>query len=276
MLKFSESFHLLLSRLKIIFLDYYNMRVRLFIMLSCFSFSALAQSNYAPLNEDYYQRIDRYEIKTGRVYPQIFTGVKPYKRSDIIAFTDSIRAGGFMVSKSDLFNYEYLQNDSWEWGLSASSNSKRPILKHFYKKKSDFYHIRVPAFDLHINPVLYVGGGNDSRRDENLFINTRGIEVRGMIDDKVGFYTYLTDNQAIVPSYVLDQMRLHPVVPHEGFWKNYKEGSVLYSKSPVVSRYVPVNLVVIFEIFDDVFNAIDELINMHALWNIIVIAEVYS
>ena len=52
---------------------------------------AHAQSTYAPLNEDYYNSIDRYEVKSGRVSTQIFTGVKPYKRSDIVEFLDTLK-----------------------------------------------------------------------------------------------------------------------------------------------------------------------------------------
>jgi hypothetical protein len=185
---------------------------------------SIAQSNYAPLNEGYYHRIDRYEVKAGRLVPEIFTTVKPYKRSAIIAFIDSVRKYEVFNSGSDLFNYEYLSNDSWEWSEAATSDSKRRLLNHFYEKKSDFYSVNTADFDLHINPVLYLAAGKDSRRDNMLFTNTRGIEVRGMVDNKVGFYTYLTDNQALLPSYVADQMSSTGVIPHEGFWKNYKEG----------------------------------------------------
>jgi len=127
-------------------------------------------------------------------------------------------------SATDLFNQSYLRNDSWEWSQSADNESKRPLLKRFYKKRSDFFNVSTDDFDLHVNPVLYAGAGNDSRRNEMLFINTRGVEVRGMVDKKVGFYTYLTDNQAVLPSYVWDQVAQNPVIPHEGFWKDYKNG----------------------------------------------------
>lgn len=183
-----------------------------------------AQSNYAPLNEDYYHWIDRYEIKAGRIMPEIFTAVKPYKRSDIIDFLDTLNQYQVFESTADLFNQAYLRNDSWEWSRNEDSESKRPVLRHFYKKKSDFFHVDTEDFDLHINPVLYAGAGNDSRRDDMLFINTRGVEVRGMVDKKVGFYTYLTDNQAVLPSYVWQQVSMNPVIPHEGFWKDYKDG----------------------------------------------------
>jgi hypothetical protein len=192
-----------------------------FLLLPAYVF---AQSNYAPLNEDYYHSIDRYEVKTGKIIPELFTNVKPYKRSAIVAFIDSANRQQVFESKSDQFNLTYLRNDSWEWSNTQTNESKKPLLRHFYKKRSDLYHVNTEDLDLHINPVLYIGAGNDSRRDVMLFTNTRGVEVRGMVDKKVGFYTYLTDNQAVLPSYVSDQMSRYPVIPHEGFWKNYKEG----------------------------------------------------
>jgi hypothetical protein len=186
---------------------------------------ASAQATNAPLNEDYYHWIDRYEVKAGKVLPQIFTSIKPYRRSDIIAFVDSIATEGHFGSKADVFNLNYLRNDSWEWVDSANNNvSKRPFLTHFYRSKSDFFHVRTKDFDLHINPVIYFGAGNDSRVDDMLFMNTRGIEVRGMVDRKVGFYTYLTDNQAVVPGHVNDFRSQFGVLPHEGFVKVYKDG----------------------------------------------------
>jgi hypothetical protein len=194
-----------------------------FALFSVFATLAQAQSSLAPLNEDYYHIIDRYEIKSGLVSRQIFTSAKPYKRSDIIEFVDSTYVKDLFSSKSDQFNYAYLRNDSWEWSRAESSDSRKPFLG-LYKKKADLFHVDEPAFDLHINPVIYLGAGNDSRRDDVPFINTRGIELRGMIDKKVGFYSYLTDNQAVLPSYVWEQMSMNPVIPHEGFWKEFKDG----------------------------------------------------
>lgn len=184
-----------------------------------------AQSSYVPLNEDYYHLVDRYEVKAGRVVPGIFTVIKPYKRSAIVAFLDSLetRDPGVFVSAADRFNKEYLRNDNWEWS-GALNESKRPVLKYFYRKRSDFFYVQEEDFDLHINPVLYLGVGRDADREDRLFINTRGVEVRGVIDGKLGFYTYLADNQALLPFYVWRQMADNPVIPHEGFWKDFKDG----------------------------------------------------
>ena len=189
-----------------------------------------AQSNYATLNESYYHLIDRYEVMSGQVIPKLFTTVKPYKRSDIVAFLDSANQLGVFTSRADQFNLEYFQNDNWEWARPQTNDSRKPVLKYFYRKKSDFLNVdKAPDFDLHVNPVLYLAGGKDSNADDPLFINTRGVELRGMLDKKIGFYLYMADNQMRLPSYVAQTVQdnsangYYPVIPHEGFWKVFKE-----------------------------------------------------
>jgi hypothetical protein len=199
--------------------------IALFFIFS--SIAGFSQSTFAPLNEDYYHWIDRYEIKSGRVMPHLFTGIRPWRRSDIIEMVDSLNQLGLFQSKADQFNYEYINNDSWEWSAAESSNSSRPVLKHFYKKKSDLFHVDEKWFDLHVNPVLHLGGGKDSELDDPVYINSRGVEVRGMVDRKVGFYTILTDNQSQLPGYVNDTKDTLLIVPHEGFWKGFKESSAV-------------------------------------------------
>ncbi len=190
--------------------------------------AAFAQSTNAPLNEEYYHKIDRYEVKAGRISEELFTTSKPYKRSAIVAMIDSLqKKENIFQSRSDQFNLEYLRNDNWEWSRAETNNSKKPFLKELYKKKSDLFYVDSPDFDLHINPVLYVGVGND-RQAGSTFINTRGIEIRGMIDKKIGFYTFLADNQARLPLYAKEYSSIYGynTVPHQGFWKDFKNGGV--------------------------------------------------
>lgn len=203
------------------------MRFSVFTLLAIsVSLAAQAQSTNVPVNEDYYHWIDRYEAKSGRIVPQFFTGVKPYKRQALIAGIDSLNREGVFTSTADQFNYQYLRNDSWEWSRSEENDSRQPVLKHLYKKKSDFLYSDLPEFDIHVNPVIYVGAGKDAQSGETLYISSRGVEIRGMIDRKVGFYTFLTDNQARLPGYVRSGIAQNPVVPHEGFWKDFKDNGV--------------------------------------------------
>lgn len=209
------------------------------ILVGCVS-GLNAQSTNATLNEDYYHWIDRYEIKSGKIVSGFFTSVKPYKRDAIVRYIDSLAQDAeIFKSKSDLYNFAFLQNDSWEWSGAQTNTSARPILKQLYKKKSDLAYVDIPEFDLHVNPVLYVGAGMDSRRNDPIYINTRGIEIRGMIDRKVGFYTFIGENQSILPMYVQEEVDRNRVIPHEGFWKNFKDNGVDFFQA---RAYIDFNL----------------------------------
>ncbi|QHT72066.1 capsule assembly Wzi family protein [Rhodocytophaga rosea] len=185
-----------------------------------------SQSVYAPLNKDYYHLAERYEIKYGKFAEGMHTHIKPFERKGIAQLADSISLLVSPLSRRDRFNLEYLRNDNWEWTDSASNDSRKPILGVFYDKKSDLYQYRSDDFEVHINPVLYLGAGVASDESANPFINTRGVEVRGMIAKKIGFYTFMTDNQATFPEYVRERINFYNAVPGEGYWKRFKQNGV--------------------------------------------------
>ena len=185
--------------------------------------SLTAQSTYIPLDVDKYNLIDRYEIKNGAFNQEYHSAVKPYLRKDVISAIDHLDK--MSLSSSDTFNIQYLHDDNIEWSndSTAYNNSKKPVLKHIYKNKADFYAVNEKDFDLHISPVIYFGGGIE-KSGRNLFINTRGIELRGTIDNKVGFYSFITDNQYQFPNYTNVRIKKYAAVPGANFWKPFKEG----------------------------------------------------
>ncbi|HVD97690.1 MAG TPA: hypothetical protein VNB90_05745 [Cytophagaceae bacterium] len=196
------------------------------LMVLCLN--AYGQSSYVPLNNSYYHTVDRYEILNGKMADSYFSSVKPYTRKAVAAFIDTLAKDSASLkhfSKADRFNFTYLANDNWEFSSTADNDSRRPLLKTFYKKKSDAFSVHTQDFDLHVNPVVYVSGGYE-RNYGALSQNTRGIELRGMIDQKVGFYTFFTDNQALMPSYVTDYRTAFHALPGEGYVKNFKTRGV--------------------------------------------------
>lgn len=188
-----------------------------------YSQSSVAQSTNVPLNKDSYHLIDRLEILSGQMAPNHHSAVKPYTRKAVGQFTDSIQQQNLSPSRQDDFNFEYLRNDNWEWVDSSTNVSKKPFLKYFYKNKSDFLYgaDKEEAISFHISPVLYLSYGGESAQDEYTYINTRGLQLRGMIDKKVGFYAFMSENQARFPNYVQDFVQENRVVPGEGFWKSF-------------------------------------------------------
>ncbi len=196
-------------------------------------------STFIPQNPDYEHLIDRYEIIYGKLSEQIFTVVKPYSRRGVAALADSIIVADPDLSDTDRFNILYLLNDNSEWADSTQNrnlwqNFRFLRYQPFYKTKSDFVAVRTKHFDLHVNPVLnlytgkqymvYDGTGNlRNGETENPFLNTRGIEIRGIISKKIGFYTYIGENQALFPEYVSNKIAEWNAVPNENFWKKINE-----------------------------------------------------
>lgn len=182
---------------------------------------SFAQSVYSPLNKEYEHLIDRYEIKSGKIYQNIHTQLKPFQRKDIANLVDTLKKKLTQnLSTIDQFNLNFLHQDNFEWTDSTfQSDSEKSLYKQIYKKKSDFYRYKDSTFDFHLNPVLFLGGGIENNNNERLFINSRGLEMRGIIGNKVGFYTYFTDNQALFPSYITDYMTLNNALPNEGYYK---------------------------------------------------------
>ncbi|MDN5205206.1 hypothetical protein QQ008_27730 [Fulvivirgaceae bacterium BMA10] len=197
-----------------------------FIVILGFTCNVFSQSANAPLNKFYYHLLDRYEIKSGKVSESFHSSSKPYDRKAIAAFVDSIRLSEDTVflNPTDRYNLQYLANDNWEWSQTAKNNSKKPFLKKLYRNQSDLYHVNTEHFDLHVNPVLYLSGGFDKDEDSTPYTNTRGVQIRGSVDKKVGFYTFLGENQTRFPAYardwVVDPIAERYSIPGEGFWKS--------------------------------------------------------
>ncbi len=199
------------------------------LTLACLTGTALhAQSAYAPLNADYYHTIERYEIKQGHLSEFFFSNLKPYTRQQVAQFADRADTTLQQLSRQDVFNLNYLQQDNWEWSQRANAQSKKPIFNTFYKQPATWLHARKDGFDLHVNPVLYLGTGNDDNALDRPFFNTRGIQVRGSIDDKIGFYTFLGENQARFAGYANNWVDSIGAVPGEWFWKDYNQTAFDY------------------------------------------------
>ncbi|WP_187264642.1 hypothetical protein [Pontibacter beigongshangensis] len=199
------------------------MRFILCLLTGCLFSStlALAQDVYMPFNRDTYHLVDRYQIKYGQEVPQLQTNVRPYGRRDVAALAEVSARNA--ITAADDFNTAYLLNDNWNYTTEDDNESEKPILTYFYRNKTDLYHYESDVFTLRVNPVIHFDFGNDNQSDGLRYINTRGAQIEGSIDGKFGFYTFIGENQARYPAFVMDRIRRDNVVPHEGFWKRFKE-----------------------------------------------------
>ncbi|WP_375418450.1 hypothetical protein [uncultured Hymenobacter sp.] len=193
---------------------------------------------YVPLDPDTYRLIDRYAILLGPDSLQDpHTSTRPYTRAAAgrlgsrLLSPDSALAGGVgNLSRADQFNAQYLVKDNWASvpGGAALNESERPFLTYFYRNQTDFYHVNNPDFTLRVNPVALLQAGRDSDLSGLRYVNTRGVQLEGTIDQRLGFYTFLADNQQAVPRYVLNRIERDGIVPHEGYWKPFKTSGSAY------------------------------------------------
>lgn len=102
------------------------------------------------------------------------------------------------------------------------SGNRRLRLGPFFQRPSNLYEVHIPDFDLIVNPVLGFGVGREAGSSERLFENTRGVVVDGQIAGKIGFHSYLTENQERLPVYAQAWERRRKALPNQGFYKNFK------------------------------------------------------
>src|ERR1035437_304200 len=165
--------------------------LRLIIFIS--PIAATAQTTYLPQDSKEYHFMYRLEIKQQRSTNLNFSGIKPYSRKAVVQeaeYIDSNRKWkGGKLSKADQYNLESLYMDNSEWVSSSKPYfmSKKPVLKTFYKDKANAIEVNNKDFFLAVNPMLSVQLGKESNNDNHVYVDTRGITVRGMIARKVGF-----------------------------------------------------------------------------------------
>lgn len=177
-----------------------------------------AQSGFVPINDDYYHLIDRLEIKRGKHSEGFHSNVKPFERKAIVALTDSIlKEGKVDLTERDWEIIDYLREDSWEWAqdivstdsigynkLARLYQSQKPGKRKFWYHPADLYSVHNKDLDLHFNFTTTNFIGKDQQTDSPLWFTGRGVELRGMINEKLGFYTFVSDNQGRFGKYVRD------------------------------------------------------------------------
>ena len=202
-------------------------------------------ATYVPLDPDTYRLLDRYAIKFGPdAEGDPHTSVRPYTRAAAArlgvrmtyADNDSTATYGrdqtlrSTFSEADKFNAAYLLRDNWTNAnvVLKPDQGLSPVRDYFHGvgSTSDLYYHVSKDFMLRVNPVLLLQAGKDSKNpsaDGLRYVNTRGVQVEGTIDQRLGFYAFLSDNQEAVPQYVQNRVVRDTIVPHEGYWKYFKK-----------------------------------------------------
>lgn len=209
---------------------------------------ATAQSTYLTQGSKDNHFVERMEIKQQKNTHLNFSTVKPFNRKYIVEqaeFIDSARLGYVdtltgrdkypewmdqALTSIDEYNLQrfLMNNTEWVTGKTDEFKSRRPVLKTFYTSKPNFLEVKTRNFFLALNPVLQFSAGVETGYSKSIYLNSRGIMARGMIGRKVGFSTYLTDNQERGPQFVQQNVNFFRAVPGVGFYKPFKTSGTDY------------------------------------------------
>lgn len=199
----------------------------LFVLLSVFAFG---QSDRIGLGDKQYQLLDRLDIKLRNDSVLSFSTIKPYSRklyTERVEYIDSLDKAGALpadLSAVDRYNIRSLLMNNAEWTKAGgdSFQTRKPIWNTFFKTPAHLYETYSKDFTLILDPVINLQAGKSSKVDGTLFTNTRGFVLRGNIGKKIGFYTYLTENQERDPLYVQDFVEQRKGVPNQGYYKYFR------------------------------------------------------
>lgn len=206
------------------------------IIILSLTTTSFGQSDYLRFGDKQYDLIDKLDIKLRNDSVLSFSTTKPFNRKYItqrIQYIDSLDKAGalpFTLSEIDRWNMQRLLMDNQEWAPAYydSFKLKKPVLHAFYKNPGTMLAVNIPDFKLQVNPLLNLQIGRTNDGTGSIFVNTRGLELHGNIDNRVGFYTYLTENQERDPLYVRQYTAKHYGLPGEGYYKNYKTNGYDY------------------------------------------------
>lgn len=192
----------------------------------------IGQDAMLPLGSPAYALEERYEILTGSS-DELHSAIKPFRRGDIFAM--AYQQADTSNSAFTVFDLKYLLADNDEFyflpgkDLSADNTSltaqpplsRTPILGIFYTRPAHLYALDLKDFYLRVNPIVHFGLGKEDNRSGLLFVNRRGVEIRGGIDQKVFFNTNIIEAQLRPASHVKRYVDDFLALPDAGLFKDF-------------------------------------------------------
>ena len=203
------------------------MNIKGYLLFSFFAISSslFAQSTYLSQNRNDNYFIDRIEILNQNNTHLNFSSIKPYNRKFILQEADLLDSL-YVISNSkvDRYNLMHLNLNNTEWSNQKEDfvESKKSIFNTFYTTKANFFEVKNKDFFLAVNPVLNVQVAKESDYSKQLYLNSRGITVRGRIAGKIGFSSTIIENQERGPQFYQQEVSNLRAVPGVGFYKNFK------------------------------------------------------
>lgn len=210
---------------------------KILLLLLIFQVAGRGQSPYILRGDQTYHTIDRMEMLRFTDTAMV-TSIGNYNRDQVISFLGRL-PDSVLLSKRDMYDISHIIAENTEFlsekdgtdttvsesfivgALRPETYKQRPVWKYFYQTRAHFLEHSSSHFRLFINPVVQVSYLNQKNNDASIFQNTRGIDIRAYIDEKVYVFTRLMENQQSFPDYVDRRIRKFGAIPGNGSWQPY-------------------------------------------------------
>jgi len=131
----------------------------------------------------------------------------------------TIKKDKVYVDSTGTFYYYNKENNENEELLRQE---KKGIFGMLYNNRANFYEVNSDNFTLRANPVINIQFGKDG--DQSIIRNTRGAEIRGTIDNKIYYYTRISDTQRNFTDYIESTINKYNAIPGQGTYKDFQSG----------------------------------------------------
>ncbi len=196
------------------------------LLVTIFSNAGFAQNTYLPQGAKENILIERLEILGQKDSILNFSKTKPFNRLHMVRGVMGFKQNypGLSLSKTDEYNLQrlYLNNIEYLTDSQRIAIKSKKRIGPFYTTPANLYEVHIKDFDLVINPMIQFKYMKESDNDETLFLNSRGVAIRGRIANKIGFAASILDNQERDPLYVQAWEDKFQSVPGAGYYKNFK------------------------------------------------------
>ena len=209
------------------------LRSLVLLSISFITIRSAAQSDNINLNDKQYNILERLEIKLVNDSLPRFTTVKPYNRKVMTQRVEQIYSNyqkGLYpnleltdVDEVSIKNF-LISNADWTTDPKYSFLSKRkPNYTGLYPTSAHLVSVKTKDYSFVMDPIFTIQGGKSTEGNKSLYVNARGVVLRGSVANAIGFYTTLTENQEKDPLYVQEYIANNKALPGYGFFKPYQQ-----------------------------------------------------
>lgn len=200
--------------------------------------AGFTQSSFLPQGSAYEHFLDRMQILQQTNPTLNFSSDRPISRKVAVRMAEMADSLSkyypfdefYHLSPVDqaTLNSLLVNNIEWSRENKADFASKTPWFHTFYTEKANFYSVKENDFFLAIDPAIEETQSIESGNNERVFLNAKGLTLRGMIGGKIGFSAFLTDNQERGPTFFQQRAVQFKAVPGGGYWQSFKKDAYDY------------------------------------------------